>query len=209
MQVEPTPTGAHRLGRGLADHLGLDDAGAPDVAREQGAIADEVDEAGDSAGEAVHRGEGPGGEGDLARAPGHGQAVPHVVVGLLPGQRGQVVARGDALGELAQVAPRQHLGELRLADEHDLDQLVGVGLEVRDEADLFEDLGGEILGLVDEEDDVLTLGSGLQEEAVQGVHQLLERRALAGGVQVVEDRLQQLGGGEGGVEDDRRRGAFG
>ena len=105
----------------------------------------------------MHGGEGARGEGHLARSARHRQPVAHVVVGLLARQGRQVVAGGDALRELPQLAPSQHLRELRLADEDDLDELLGVGLEVGDEADLLEDLGREVLGLVDEQDHVPVL----------------------------------------------------
>ena len=113
-----------------------------------------------------------------------------------------MVLGGHALGELAQLAAGEHLLELRLAHEHDLDQLLGVRLQVRDEADLLEHVGGEVLGLVDQEHDVAVLFARLEEEAVQRVDVVLERGAGSGDVEVLEDRAQQLRRGEGGVEHE-------
>jgi hypothetical protein len=156
---------------------------------------------------AVHGRERVRGEGGLAVAAGHGQAVADVVLRLLAAQRGQVVARGHALGELAQLVPAQHLLQLRLAHEHDLDELLGVRLQVRDEADLLQHLRREVLRLVDEEDDVAALRARLEQEPVERVHVVLQGRTRGRDVQVFEDGAQQLGRGQGGVEHERGGGA--
>ncbi len=115
----------------------------------------------------------------------------------------------DALGELPQLAPREDVAQLRLPHEHDLDELLGVGLQVRDEPDLLDHLGREVLGLVDEEHHVAALPPGLEQEAMEGVHQLLERLAVARHVEVVEGRPEQLGRGEDRVEHHRGCGVLG
>ena len=130
-----------------------------------------------------------------------------VRLGLAPVERRQVVAGGHALRELAQLAAAQHLVQLRLAHEHDLDQLLGVRLQVRDEADLLQHLGREVLRLVHQQHHVAVLGARVEQEAVERVHVVLERRAGHGDVQVLQDRAQQLLAGERRVEHERGGGA--
>jgi hypothetical protein len=145
----------------------------------------------------------------LALAARDPEAVADVLLRLHAREPVEVVARGHALGELAEVAPREQLAQLRLPEQDDLDQLLGVGLQVRDEADLLEHLRGEGLGLVDQEDDVPARRPRLQQERVELVHEVLERRARRLYVEVLEDRAQELGGGEGRIHDDGGGGVVG
>ncbi len=88
-----------------------------------------------------------------------------VARGLEPVQRREVVADRDPLAELAQPLLVELLAQLRLSDENDLEELALIGLEVREQADLLEQLGFEILGLVDEQDDVVA-GRRLVEQVL-------------------------------------------
>ncbi len=49
-----------------------------------------------------------------------------------------MVADGDPLAQLAEVAFGQFVAQLVLAEQHDLQQFALVGLEVRQQADLLE-----------------------------------------------------------------------
>ena len=148
-----------------------------------------------------------GRERNLAFAARHAQPMSDVVLGLRAAERGEMVLGGHPLRELPQLAAGQHLLQLRLAHEHDLDQLLGVRLQVRDEPDLLEHLGREVLGLVDEEHDVAALLPRLEQESVQRVDVVLERAAGDGDVQVLEGRAQQLGRGERRIEHEGSGGA--
>jgi len=64
---------------------------------------------------------------------------------LLARQRIEVIAAGDALRQLAQILARQQLAQLRLANQDDLQQLLGFGLQVGEQPDVLEYLGGEVL----------------------------------------------------------------
>ena len=64
-----------------------------------------------------------------------------VSVGVVAAERTEVVARRDALRELAQLFAREHLVELRLAEQDDTQQFSLVGLEVGEQADLFQHRG--------------------------------------------------------------------
>ena len=143
------------------------------VAGEQRAVADQVHEPRDPARQAVHGDERVVVEADLALAVGDQQAVPDVGLGLLERERRQVIAGGHTLRELAQLVAPQQLAQLRLAHQHDLDQLLGVGLEVRDQAHLLQHLGREVLRLVDQQHHVALGGARLEQEAVQRVDQAL------------------------------------
>ena len=150
----------------------------------------------------MHGGEGVTREAHLALAPGDHDAVPDVLAGLGEGQRREVVTRGHPLRQLPQLVPRQEVAQLGLAHQHDLDELLGVRLQVGDEPDLLEHLRREVLGFVDQQDDVASRRARLQEEAVEGVHEALLRGAVRRDVEVVEDRAQELVRGEGGVEHE-------
>ena len=66
------------------------------------------------------------------------------------------------------------VGELRLADQHDLDQLVGRGLEVGEHAEVLERLDRHVLRFVHDEDDVAALLVLLDEHLVQAIHHLVD-----------------------------------
>ena len=88
------------------------------VSAEQGAIADDVDQARDAAGAPVDRPQRAGGEQAAASARDP-QPVADVGGSLLGVQGGEVVAGGDALGQLPQIRPRQQGAQFRLADQDD------------------------------------------------------------------------------------------
>ncbi len=122
-----------------------------------------------------------------------------------------MTAAGDALGELAQLAAREQLAQLRLADEDDLQELLRVGFEVGQEADLLEDLGGEVLRLIDHQHHALAVGMGVQQVAAEDIDQVLQ--ACARGVrhadaELLADREEQLGRRHARIEDERDLGVF-
>jgi hypothetical protein len=89
---------------------------------------------------------------------------------LLGGERAHVMLEGDALPQLAQRGLRELAQELRLPRQHDLEQLLAVGLEVREQAHLLDQLGVEILRLVDDQHGVEAGAQALDQEAVQRDH---------------------------------------
>ena len=92
-----------------------------------------------------------GGREDLAGGARDAQAMAHVLQrSSLARQRIQVIAAGDALRQLAQIGAIQQLAQLRLADQDDLQQLLGRGLEIGQQPHLLEHLGGQVLRLVDD-----------------------------------------------------------
>src|SRR5271165_5686889 len=104
--------------------------GLPDERREHGLVAEVVDDAGYPPAGLVYLAEGPWGERRAPRAAGKRQPVLDVM-GHVPARQGmQLVVDEDALAELAQLVAREELLQLRLAHEHDLEQLLLVRLKV-------------------------------------------------------------------------------
>ena len=78
-----------------------------------------------------------------------------------------MVAHRDPLAQLGQPPAVEPLTQLGLADQHDLQQFAPVRLQVGEEPDLFEQLRFEVLGLVDEQDDIVAPLGLLEQEPVE------------------------------------------
>ncbi len=141
------------------------------------------------------------GEGKL-RAARHRQPMPQVGLGLGLIQRQQVIARGDALGELAQLGLRHDAAQLRLAQQDDLQQFLGGGFQIGEQADLLQRLVGEVLRLVHDQHHAQAPGVGVDQEGVERIDQRLERIAPAGKVdlQLLGDALEQLDRSQARIE---------
>ena len=111
------------------------------VRAQQRAIAQQVDAARHAVRELVDAAQRAGVEGQRALEPGHGETVRDVLRRLLLRQRVEVVARDHALRQLLQLGPRQHAAQLRLPDQHDLQQLALAGLEVGQQPQLLQHVG--------------------------------------------------------------------
>ena len=117
-----------------------------------------------------------------------------------------MVAQHDALAELAQLGPRQHVPELRLPDEHDLDQLGARGLEIREQPDLLEHLRREVLRFVDDQQRGLVLLEAADQEVVQREQVLGLGVARGLDPVLVEQHAEEVEGLEAGIEDEGRQG---
>jgi len=93
--------------------------------------------------------------------------------------------------------------ELGLAHEHDLEELLFVGFEIGEEADLFEDLEGEVLGLVDDEDDVASGVDALEEDLVDLGNQIDLAVGVVELAELGEDGLEHLLLVDAGIDDER------
>ena len=193
------------LGRRAAQQRGSDAVPAVRVRTEQRAIAERVDEPRDAAGEAMHGAQRPGREDRSLRA-GHFQAAPNVLRGLRGRERPEVVARRDALRELAQIRLREQTGELGLPDQEDLEQLLFRGLEIGEQAHLLEHLVREPVRLVDDDHRAPTLCMVLEQEAVQCVDRAFQAAAAlrARDAEVVADRRDELLHRKQRIENERR-----
>ena len=115
----------------VGDLVGLADEGG-----EQGFVAEVVYDAWDAFAAAVDGADGPGGEAGAAHAAGEGEPVLDVVGDVAAGQRAQFVVDEDALAELTELLAGEDRFELGLALEHVLEELLFVGFEIGEEADL-------------------------------------------------------------------------
>ncbi len=91
--------------------------------------------------------------------------------------------------------------QLRLADEDDAQQLLGGRLEVREQAQLLQDLDAERLRLVDDDDAAAPRLVLRQQVTVQLLEQLLAALACGREAELGVDRLQQLERRQRRVED--------
>jgi len=103
----------------------------------------------------------------------HRQPVLDVVRRLLLGQRVEVEARHHPLRELLQFGLEQHVAQLGLADQDDLQQLALVGLQVGQQAQLLQHVDRQVLRLVDDQHVVQPRGVGAQQEFVERVDMVL------------------------------------
>src|SRR2546422_7974816 len=96
--------------------------------------------------------------------------------------------------------------ELRLAHQQDLEELGRRGLEVREQSDLFQRRGAQVLRFVEDQDGVLTGPLAFDEEAVERHESLRPRLASLGDSQVLEDVLEDAVKRQRGIdhEGDRR-----
>ena len=97
---------------------------------------------------------------------------------LLTRERPEMIAHRDALAQLAQTMAVEAVAQFRLADQHDLQQLAVVSLKVREQADLFKQVFGQILRLVNDEHGVPALFDLFQQKLIderQGVQPIQSR----------------------------------
>ncbi len=96
--------------------------------------------------------------------------------------------------------------QLRLPDQDDLQQLLGLGLEIGEQPDLLEHLGRQVLRLIDDQHHAPTLRVRAQQVAVEQVDQLLGVVLGAVGhaqAELLAQRAQELGGRQPRIEDQR------
>src|SRR5581483_1932418 len=124
-----------------------------------------------------------------------------------------LVPNRDALIELAQLGRAQQRLEIQLADEDDLQQLLFVRFEVREDANLLEHRHRQVLRLVDDEHGARLQRHEAQQEVVERVDQLLFARRRQASVarvlarddaEVLQDALEELLFGEKRIQHERR-----
>src|SRR2546426_2959388 len=98
----------------------------------------------------------------------------HVRDRLLGGERTQVRAHGNPLGELTQLRPGQELLELGLTDQDDLEELLPRRLEIRQQTNLLQDRRTQDLGLDDDQNGPTAAAVTVRKSMGQGVDQDLE-----------------------------------
>src|SRR5262249_53134840 len=172
---------------------------------EQCAVAQQVDQPGNAARAMVDLAQRALGE-DRAVLPRDVQAVAHVLAALLGVHRAEMAPDADPLPQLAQVLGGELLLQLGLTEQHDLQQLRSLGLEVREQPQLLERLGREILRLVDDQQHAAPLAARLDEEGIEYVGELGTRFAERRQPELAVDRLEQLERRQRRIEQERHFG---
>ena len=172
---------------------------------EQRAIADHVDDARNAVAQPMHFAQRRAGENFAGRGARDLQPMIHIRGRFGARQRVEVIAAGDALGELAQLDARQHFAQLGLTDQDDLQQLLRRGLEVREQPHLLERFRRQVLRLIDDHHDAAALRVRFQQAPVEEVDEVLDaRRVLVAheDAELFADRQDELDGRQLRVEDD-------
>ena len=83
---------------------------------------------------------------------GQTEAVGEIGGDLLPGERRQVIAHDDALREGLMHGHGEAPSQLGLAEQQKAEPVFGVHLVVGQQAEVFEDFGSKMMGLVNDQD---------------------------------------------------------
>ena len=148
-----------------------------------------------------------GWSGEIGRAfrAGDREAMLNVTADLVKLQRFEVITNCDSLAEVLEVRAVEMFPEFGLAHENDLEEFAFVSLEVGEEAHLFEQFVGHVLGLIDNEDGVFLLIHQTKKKFVQegGGFELIHFEAFDVEAEFHGDRFDQAGGVEHGVQNER------
>ena len=128
--------------------FGFDELGARAGGGGQGVVGESVDAAHDALGGVEESLVGGGGEQGPVE-PGELEAVLEVEAGGVAVEAAQGEADGDALGEGFEVGEAQDLAQTGLTGEEHGEPAGGVPVEVGEQREESEDVGPEILGLVE------------------------------------------------------------
>ena len=86
------------------------------------------------------------------------------------GERSEAIARNDSLAQLSQLGALQHRGQFGLADQDDLQQFALVRLQIGEQAHLFQNIGGQILRLVNDQHRMPAAGVCFEQIGVDAVN---------------------------------------
>src|SRR5574337_376861 len=121
-------------------------------------------------------------------------------------ERQQVIARGDPLGQLSELFLVEQSDQLRLADEDDLQKLPGWSFEICQQPDLLQNIGSEVLRLINDEHRATPLRMRIEQVSIERVDEELPA-GRAGGIrdaEFVAQRGEQLDIREPRIEEDRK-----
>jgi hypothetical protein len=166
-------------------------------AEEEGGATEVVDLAGDTFAVVVDASdEAVAEDGILAAC--HAQVMLDVACGFLQVEGFEVKADGNALVEGLVGGEAEPVREVRLSQEDEGDRGSGVHVVVEEEAELVEEVWGQEVGLVDDEEDMASLaGQVLEGGAELGQHADEAEGRL--GLEGEEDVAVEAGGREVGV----------
>src|SRR5207237_4279661 len=116
-----------------------------------------------------------------------------------------MIADRDALAKLAKAWVVETVAQFGLAHENDLKELAIVGLEIREQTDLFEQLIGQILGFVNNQNGVLSALDLLKEKLIDHGQSIQSVQAVDRKTKLYGDGLHQFVRTHYGIEDERGR----
>src|SRR5207248_3006803 len=146
---------ASQRGDGFANMLRLNVARLRGVAGEQRSIANEVDQSWNAMRSTVDLPDRAGAKANLPPRARDIEPVMDVTIRLLFIEIGERAPDRDTLIELGHLRRANLVEELGLSDEHDLNELFLIGLEIRQDANLLEEFRCEVLCLVEDRDAAL------------------------------------------------------
>lgn len=123
-----------------------------------------------------------------------------ILHGIAEIHRTEVVADRNPLAQLPELRPAELFPQFRLADEHDLDKLVLIRLEVGYEPNLLKHPWFEVLRLVDNQHHRPPLGVLFEEKAIERVQVPRAVRPVGRDAEFMVYVPQEVRGGLGWVE---------
>ena len=173
------------------------------IGAEQCPVADQIDKPGYALTFPIQSTDRPGGKNIT---PHTGNIKPVLQIGrqFLPVYCIQVVACRDPLIKLAKFRQSQDLLQFRLAKQNNLQQFLFRGFQVGQQAQLFEHLSGEVLGLINNQHLVPARSVGFQQILVDAVDQGFDTGIrLMRYFQFITNGRQQFPGGQARIQDQR------
>jgi hypothetical protein len=139
------------FGQGRLDMVGGRELGARERRGDQGVVREQIDLARQAGGPLEERFFGGGLEEGVF---GAREAEPMCQIGgeLVACERGHVVADDDALAERLVHGHGEAPAQLRMADQHETEPVLGVHLVVGQQPEIFEDIRPQMVGFIDHED---------------------------------------------------------
>jgi len=164
-------------------------------AQEEGAAADVVDLAGDALGVIVDAADEAVAE-ELTSIASHVEVVLDVASGLFEVEGAEMIADGDALVERFVRSEAELVGQVGLGEQDEGKWRSGVHLIVEQEAKLVEELRGQEMGFVDDEEDEAALAGEVGEGRAELGEEAGETK---GGLDLEGEEDLTVEGGDGEV----------
>ncbi len=190
--------------RGAPDGERLDPVVSRGVGAQQRAVADDIDQARDSARETADQEAGRRAE-QRPFDTGDSDPVPDVVPRLPTRQRLQMVTRGNALSDLPQLVAGEQGAQFRLAHQDDLEEFLLGCFQVRQQPHLFDHVLAQVLGFVHQYYGVTALAVGSEQIVIQRIGHRLDAIAAFGrrNAKLSTDAREELAYRYAGIEDQR------
>lgn len=119
-----------------------------------------------------------------------------------------MISQGYSLTELSEFMGVQNVAQFGLAYQNNLQQLFFAGFQVRQQPQLLQDISAQILGLVNEKDNLFALGFLTHQKDIQFVYQFFGVIRIIFNAQFVVNGFNQLLGTQSGIENIGRDGVF-